>query len=171
MIVGFTGTQRGMTEAQKRKVHDALEFRQQLWGDIVGAVHGGCVGADADFHEICEELGIGPVEVYPSTITEKRAPVIGDVNHPPAPPLDRNRVIAQRCNLLIACPKELHEVVRSGTWATVRYAVKAKKRVLVIFPDGVERRMEVAIPFESGLTFGHRAIYGDPDHAARRNPL
>ena len=37
---------------------------------------------------------------------------------------------------LVAAPKEDEEVVRSGTWATVRYARKAGRVVLVVRPDG-----------------------------------
>lgn len=35
-----------------------------------------------------------------------------------------------------AAPKDFKEELRSGTWATIRYAVKQQKRVIIIFPDG-----------------------------------
>jgi outer membrane protein insertion porin family len=50
-------------------------------------------------------------------------------------PLDRNRAIVDSCDVLIACPKGPEEQ-RSGTWATVRYARKQKKRIVIIWPDG-----------------------------------
>jgi hypothetical protein len=41
---------------------------------------------------------------------------------------------------LIATPSTDDEQLRSGTWATVRYARKAKKRIKLIFPN--EKIME-----------------------------
>lgn len=54
----------------------------------------------------------------------------------PLPPLERNHRIVDACDVLIACPKDAQEQLRSGTWATVRYARKQGKRVIVITPDG-----------------------------------
>ena len=35
----------------------------------------------------------------------------------------------------IACPAENKEVMRSGTWATIRYAKRIKKPITIIWPD------------------------------------
>jgi len=37
---------------------------------------------------------------------------------------------------LWAIPGEFKEVLRSGTWSTIRYARKKGKKVLIIWPDG-----------------------------------
>ena len=50
--------------------------------------------------------------------------------------LDRNHDIVDETELLIACPKEPEEITRSGTWATIRYARKKKKKLRIILPNG-----------------------------------
>ena len=39
---------------------------------------------------------------------------------------------------LIACPHQMSEVLRSGTWSTVRFARKIKKRVVMVWPHEVK---------------------------------
>jgi len=38
--------------------------------------------------------------------------------------------------LVLACPAQKREQLRSGTWATIRYARKTGVKMFVIFPDG-----------------------------------
>jgi hypothetical protein len=57
------------------------------------------------------------------------------VEYPPKPYLERNRDIVDSTELLIACPKDMTES-SGGTWATVRYARKQKKPIVVVWPDG-----------------------------------
>lgn len=55
-------------------------------------------------------------------------------------PLDRNRDIVEAAEVLIACP-DGPERQRSGTWATIRHALRVGKPVVIVWPDGrVERR-------------------------------
>jgi len=133
MIIGFTGTQKGMTNEQKYHVSDYLETLKPK-----RVHHGECVGADAEFHRMCQIKGID-ISGHPPTIKKKQAKLDGYfLQFSPKPYLDRNHDIVDDCDFLLACPKEQREVVRSGTWATVRYAIHAKKRVVVILPDGTE---------------------------------
>jgi hypothetical protein len=46
--------------------------------------------------------------------------------------LTRNRDIVDTASMLIAAPEGNAERLRSGTWATVRYARKAKKKVIIL---------------------------------------
>ena len=65
--VGFTGTQRGMTDAQRAAVRQLIRNRA-----VSFAVHGGCVGADFDFHELvrsCTPQAV--VWVRPAWMPEK----------------------------------------------------------------------------------------------------
>jgi len=54
----------------------------------------------------------------------------------PKEPLARNRDIVNMSDILIAAPGEKAEVLRSGTWATIRYARKMSRKLLVIYPKG-----------------------------------
>lgn len=51
--------------------------------------------------------------------------------------LDRNHDIVDCSDILITCPKEDVEQLRSGTWATIRYAKKSNKKTIIIYPSGI----------------------------------
>lgn len=130
MIVGFTGTQKGMTENQWRVVATLLQNLQPT-----ECHHGDCVGADADFDALCHELGLGDrIVIHPPQDSTKRAFCYAtqDKRWPPKPYLVRNHDIVNCCDVLLACPKSLKEELRSGTWATIRYANRSSKRVEII---------------------------------------
>ena len=59
-----------------------------------------------------------------------------DQTLPPKDYLDRNHDIVDQTDLLIATPKENTEVLRSGTWATIRYAKKINKPTWIIETNG-----------------------------------
>jgi len=52
------------------------------------------------------------------------------------PYLARNQDIVDETEVLIAVPAQKKEIVRSGTWATIRRARKAGRLIYFIFPDG-----------------------------------
>lgn len=129
--VGFTGTQRGMTSHQKKEVRRIL---QDL--NPERAHHGDCVGADADFHAICDAMRIAVV-LHPPTDPKKRAFCEGSSHvRLPRPYLDRNHDIVRMTGCLIATPGERDEQLRSGTWATVWHARKCNRQIYLIFPNG-----------------------------------
>lgn len=132
--IGFTGTRDGMTQRQ-------VETVTKLLCDL-GATdlhHGDCVGADRDAHMVGLVLDLtmhlhGPLETRFRALCEVRLGV--DIVYAPKPYLERDRDIVDTTKALIAAPKELTEVLRSGTWATVRYAIKQRKPVFLVFPNG-----------------------------------
>jgi hypothetical protein len=126
--IGFTGTSQGMTMAQWGALYLALE---RVRGTLL---HGDCVGADAQAHMVARGRGLR-IEVYPPTNGKARANMAGDVVHPAAPYLKRNRAIVDSCDVLYAAPYSLVERLRSGTWATVRYARSCGKRVIILPPN------------------------------------
>ncbi len=139
IVIGFTGTQRGLTDEQERTLKATLRSLK----DVAGAVefhHGDCIGADNEAHGVAALLGAHKIVVHPPEVEAKRARVQvspeRDEVLAPKPYLDRNHDIVDACHWLIACPGEAAEKLRSGTWATVRYARKTGKGVLVILPDG-----------------------------------
>ncbi len=134
-IVGMTGTQEGMTLEQIGAMARFLaQFRS-----FVGH-HGDCVGADAQFDGIARAaLGFEHMVIHPCHLTDKRAHcTVGprDLVRPTLGPLQRNEIIVRECELLVATPKEDSMQLRSGTWTTVRYAIKAGKPVWVILRNG-----------------------------------
>jgi hypothetical protein len=51
---------------------------------------------------------------------------------PVKPPFERNEDIADMCDILIAAPKAATEVLRSGTWATIRHARRIGRQVVLL---------------------------------------
>lgn len=133
MRVGFTGTQAGMTPAQKVRLGQMLRGRQ------VELHHGDCIGADADAHDIAAALG-AVIVIHPPIKDAKRAFCWhADKVMDPAPYHARNRAIVSATERLIACPKESEEVMRSGTWMTIRYARNMGRPIWILWPDGTCR--------------------------------
>jgi len=131
-IVSFTGTQDGMTSPQRWRVisllaeTNAREFH-----------HGDCVGADEEASGLAKAEHY-KVHVHPASdvAPRKRAHSYADHVHEAKPALKRNTDLATVCTVLIATPKEYEEVVRSGTWSTIRRAKKLKREIYIVFPDG-----------------------------------
>lgn len=125
-----------MTAAQKAGVREAM-------GSLGARVltHGDCLGADAEAHAIAVELGVR-VRIRPANVAGMRAYCSGgEVVAGPEAPLVRNRRIVDDGEVLIAAPGMMQEQRRSGVWATIRYAMKQDRRIVIVWPDGqVERR-------------------------------
>lgn len=130
--VAFTGTQKGMTPTQTAAFEAELMRLSIMFGrDRLILVHGGCDGADDEADVIAAHYGIDRI-CYPSTHnnlealkTKLRARDGSMVNFmPPKPPLVRNKLIVNDSKLLLATPRQPTEILRSGTWMTVRYGRK-----------------------------------------------
>jgi len=134
MTIGFTGTRRGMTDYQKASVHQFLRNKKPHT-----VHHGDCAGADEQFHDIARSLGIR-IEVHPPKDDSWAAYCQGDLQHAPRPYLQRNRDIVDASDMLLACPKTGKEQLRSGTWATVRYAEGKGIPVRAVGPRDLLRR-------------------------------
>jgi hypothetical protein len=128
VIVGFTGTQLGMSAFQKDSLRATLKR--------LGATelhHGDCVGADAEADVIGRELGCRIV-IHPPTDPRKRAFCARgeDVVWEPRSYMERNQDVVDETSSLVAAPHVDAEEIRSGTWSTVRKAVRAGKQVIVL---------------------------------------
>lgn len=137
MIVGFTGTRAGMTDAQK----GAVERFLRAW-HVMAFVHGDCVGSDDEADAIAFALGLARV-LRPCTIHALRAHGERRGGHvlkvyAPEHPLARNEKIVIDSHIMLATPGG-PEVKRSGTWHTIRRAREQKKHVVIIFPSGQMR--------------------------------
>jgi hypothetical protein len=128
--VGFTGTQNGMTPAQEQEVS------RLIYGLADVLHHGDCVGADAQAHALAKKFDKA-VWLHPPENDSKRAWSTGSERvREPLPYLQRNRAIVVESDVMVAAPAQKAEQLRSGTWATVRYARKCEKPLYLVFPDG-----------------------------------
>lgn len=127
-IVSVTGTRHGTTLYQKAVLQSNIRH-------IAWLHHGDCIGADADAHDIARKLGI-KIHVHPPDNPTLRAFKGGDRESEPLPYLERNKAIVNAGQWLIATPATTTEILRSGTWSTVRYARKMDKNRLIIYPGG-----------------------------------
>lgn len=135
---GFTGTQRGMTAAQGSALYD------YLCGGRGEFHHGDCIMADSQAHDIADFLGYRIIG-HPPSNPSKRAHRTCHELRPEKPYLDRNKDIVLETMVLIACPGEVEEQLRSGTWSTVRFARKQGKSVVLIFPDGAVSQSRLGV--------------------------
>jgi len=130
--VGFTGTRHGLTPEQKLALIGILN----AYGYDEAEIHlGDAIGADDEARQIARNVRYW-LHGHPSDRDDQRAFGNFDFLETPLPPLERNRVIVDSAEALIACPSGFSEVLRSGTWATVRYARRTGVPVIIIWPDG-----------------------------------
>ena len=133
MILGFTGTRSGLAVPQRK----ALARWLMEAGRPAECRHGDCTGADEQFHSLV--LGLFPglaVVGHPPDRPGLRAFCSFAREEAELPYLERNRAIARCCDVLLACPKEMEEIRRSGTWSCVREGRRRGKRIVLVLPDG-----------------------------------
>jgi hypothetical protein len=140
MHIGFTGTRDGMTDKQVSIFNIVIRCFNDSYEKIGLTAyfhHGDCIGADALAHHIADGHSI-PIVIHPPANSAARAnckPKWSTATWRDSKPyLDRNRDIVNDCDVLIACPKGYAEERRSGTWATIRYARKCGKPVVILEP-------------------------------------
>jgi hypothetical protein len=128
MRIGFTGTREGMTDHQKEqfvlKMQDLspTEFH-----------HGDCEGADAEAHDLVREFFPEvKIVVWPPNSAYRRAFKVGDETKEPESYLIRDKKIVDTVEYLFGAPKQNNEIIRSGTWTTIRYGRKTGKPVTVL---------------------------------------
>lgn len=134
MIIGFTGTHIRITAEQKDELCRILDKCKPT-----ELHHGDCICADEYVHDVALLLDGCKIIVHPPV--NKKAVFVYPANErvttlPDKPYLVRNHDIVDSCDLLIALPWEMKEQLRSGVWATIRYARKTGKKFLIINPLG-----------------------------------
>lgn len=149
MRVGFTGAQLGIRWDQLDALGSHLDDRT----DVTEAHHGLCVGADQAFHY---SLLVRRPDVriigHPPVIVNKMFHLDRAEFHELREPEDymvRNRAIVDETEELWACPKG-PETRRSGTWSTIRHAVRCHKTVRIFWPDGMVEVRRSPAPSPSG---------------------
>jgi len=126
MIAGFTGTRYEMSAEQKAFLES--EFTRL---NVTELHHGCCIGADEEANIMCRPLDIKTVG-HPPIIMKAIAHCLVDYMHPPAAYMERNHAIVDACEILFVAPRTNNEELRSGTWATFRYADRIGQRIIMI---------------------------------------
>lgn len=102
--------------------------------------HGACKGADEETHHIADELGMH-ITIHPPTDTKHMMALPEPSERitilPAKPYIPRNHDLTDAAEVLLALPNGPEEEhPRSGTWATVRYALATGKPVAICDPNG-----------------------------------
>lgn len=135
IVYGFTGSRAEPSDESKSWLQ-VLLARSAASNPII-LHHGDCIGADAFSHQVALDLNFDGVVVHPPENPAYRAycgmreysrTVIQIL--PVKPYMPRNRDIVEASQLMLALPDRPH-CTRSGTWSTVRYALRTGKMVLV----------------------------------------
>lgn len=141
-VYGHSGSRKGHTNPQRMSFIEYVNTTLRI-GDTWH--HGDCIGWDAFGDEIIKGLKI-PIQIvyHPPTKQLLRAFCVSrkdfDEVLPPLPYIERNHTIVDTVSHMVFTPSGMSESVRSGTWATVRYAREQEVPHVIIFPDGsIER--------------------------------
>ena len=146
MSIGVTGT-RGIVSSAQAKMMDNLV--SSLGPGGVEVHHGDCIGVDLAFHKSAVTMKGWSIVIHPPLIPRYRA--YCDLLHShnrmayiavldAESYLERNHMIVDNSEVLFAYPKEdtvdPDKHMRSGTWATVRYALADGLSVVLGLPTG-----------------------------------
>ena len=135
MKLGFTGTRNGMSDVQERTLLTIASAKE-----FIEFHHGDCTGSDKQAHDIVDALRVKEkrkikVVGHPPKYNKYRAYCKFDLEHKPEEYLVRNHNIVDATDILIATP-DTKERIRSGTWATIRYARQQNKKIYIIHKSG-----------------------------------
>jgi hypothetical protein len=140
MILGTTGSQFGATQVQAAMLASVVRHPS-----VEVVHHGDCIGVDEFVHLTALDAG-KHIVVHPP-LDERRRAFCGIrigletyegqvVILPEKDFIPRDDDIVDACVSLVAAPATMAEQLRSGTWTTIRHALKAGKPVKIIYPDG-----------------------------------
>ncbi len=132
--IGFTGNRKGLNPEQSEQIIKILNNYSNI---IVS--HGDCIGSDTDFHNICVKYKESnpdkkiQIHIFPPDKSVLKAFNKGDMIMNPKPYLERNLDIILNSSILIGCPIDKNkEELHSGTWSTIRKAIKHKLQIYIL---------------------------------------
>lgn len=134
--IAFTGTRNGLSTPQRVALTETLG----LLSDPSSIMHNGaCAGADHSAATIWRDLSCR-LEFHPGDRSQAQWAqgfcVEGETVRPCAPYLLRNHHMVDASSVLVGCPSTMEETLRSGTWATIRYARRMKVYRVLVLPNG-----------------------------------
>lgn len=118
--------------------HQIYAVDALLDNDIITQIshHGDCIGADVDFHKLSRIQGLRIIG-HPPIKVNMRAFCEFDEIRKPKKFIDRNHDIVNESDWMIFTPSGFIELLRSGTWATIRYSKIKKRDGFIVWPDGI----------------------------------
>ena len=143
--IGFTGTRYGMTDVQKNAFRTFLYYLKHHYKELT-LHHGDCIGADADAHEIAQEVGC-KIHIHPGHSAKNQTDLSNGANcqgadkiHKSKTHFARNRDIVDASSEIIAAPKD--NIEKGGTWYTINYAKKNYKSTVILHDDLLRKNKE-----------------------------
>lgn len=155
--VGFTGTNRGMCPSQKTELEALLKKLKEEGFDEFH--HGLCIGADEQAAILAKSLGYRVVArpglaKDPTNLLYRSDWTGSDETLEAKPFIERDREIVDAVEHMLATPLSREEVIRSGTWTTVRYARKVGRQIDLILPPFVPPKFATAPPSRTNAIAG-----------------
>lgn len=144
MNVSITATSSGLTLQQHTQFVDLVFALDEPIDELH---HGDCQGGDREIDELVARQGMcSLIIVHPASGSAARKRAFCHVRNwpyprevrPDRPPIERNHEMVDSTELTVALPSSYIEQRRSGTWATIRYAIRSGQHLCVIYPDGKE---------------------------------
>lgn len=134
-IIAFTGTQRGMTSRQVAALYSVLKgfYAASNPGERPEFHEGDCIGSDKRAAIIARDVGFWVVS-HPPLNSSRRAFFSTDETRKEKDYISRNHDMVNEGHILVATPRTREEELRSGTWATIRYAKKMDVPCIILDP-------------------------------------
>ena len=126
--IGITGSRNPVEDGRLKDLRSVLA---SYGHNNTTLHHGDCLGVDTHAHHIAITYGF-IIHVHPPSNSIHRAWNIGDIMSKEKPYLARNKDIVSASYILIALPSSRTEHLRSGSWATIRYARKKGIEVIIL---------------------------------------
>jgi len=131
MHLTITGTRKGLTEPQ----FDFIMKEIIECTSITDLHEGDCIGVDYQVTQMFQDIR-PEVEIHchPSNLRTRGYGLYDQIREP-KDALVRNRDMVDESLALWGCPAGV-EILRSGTWACIRYARKMGLLITLVMPDG-----------------------------------
>lgn len=134
--IGVTGSRAGVSYKQLRTFGQIIMCHVMVEYLPVFLHHGDCFGADEIAHDWAKASWFSVI-IHPPDDDRLRAfrKTKPEWMRTPKPYIERNHDIVDESHVLVAMP-DGEEHLKSGTWATVRYARKVGRPIFIAMPDG-----------------------------------
>ena len=133
--IGVTGTRDGFTPEQETSFRKLLEDLKKEGHPLLYFHQGQCIGVDVQAAKYAFDFGM-VVASHPPIKKDLIGECTVHIEYDPKGYFERNRNIVDNSDVLIVVPKTKEHQTFGGTWYTHDYAVKCKKPVIIISPDG-----------------------------------